>query len=160
MDLLLGLGKSAFGAFLDQLLLLFQYPPTSFRALLDGTLPLRYCSTKFAREVPFWTLPEIGHVAGLVTAEVEVADGGEAEVASHEVHWVSGSGPGGKRIRPKKKKNLHTSWVVQFFNLGHVCGRGCVIWGIQLFLLLTVRGGVYDQHDEGYVPVQLRNGVG
>ena len=34
--------ESASGAFLDQLLLLFQYPPGSSRALLAGTLPLRY----------------------------------------------------------------------------------------------------------------------
>ena len=47
--------ESASGAFLDQLLLLFQYPPRSSRALLDGTLPLRYCSAKFARRIPVWT---------------------------------------------------------------------------------------------------------
>ena len=50
--------ESASGAFLDQLLLLFQYPPRSSRALLDGTpssaLPLRYCSTGFACSFPFF----------------------------------------------------------------------------------------------------------
>ena len=34
--------KSASEGFSDQLLLLFQYPPKSSRALLDGTLPLRF----------------------------------------------------------------------------------------------------------------------
>ena len=43
--------ESSSELFLDQFLLLFQYPPKSSRALLDGTLPLRYCSTRFARGV-------------------------------------------------------------------------------------------------------------
>ena len=38
--------------FLDQLLLLKQYPRKSSGALLDGTLHLRYCPTRFARRVP------------------------------------------------------------------------------------------------------------
>ena len=57
---------------MDQVLLLFQHPPWSSRALLAGTLPLRYCSARFARRVPFWTLPIPGHVAWLITAEVQV----------------------------------------------------------------------------------------
>ena len=40
-----------------------------------------------------------GHAASLVTADLGVAGSGEAEVACREVHWVSGSGPGRKRIR-------------------------------------------------------------
>ena len=90
------LRESASGTFLDQLLLLFQYPPGSSRALLAGTLPLRYCSTRFVRKVPFWTLPVPGHVAGLIAAEVQVAQVDEVEVARREIHWVSGSGPGRK----------------------------------------------------------------
>ena len=64
---------------MDQLLLLFQYPPGSSRALLAGTLPLRYCSARFARRIPFWTLPVPGHVAGLIAAEFEVAQVDEVE---------------------------------------------------------------------------------
>ena len=73
------------------------------RALLDGTLPLRYCSTRFARRVPFWTLPVPGHVAGFVAAEVQVARVDEVEVAGRDIHWVGGSGPGGKRVRLNRK---------------------------------------------------------
>ena len=83
---------------MGQLLLLFQYPPRSSRALLDGALPLRYCSARFARKTPFWTLPIPGQVAGLVTAELAVAQIDEVEGASREVHWVRGSGPARKRI--------------------------------------------------------------
>ena len=39
MGLLLGLGKVPLDLILDQLLLLFQYPPRSSGALLAGTLP-------------------------------------------------------------------------------------------------------------------------
>ena len=45
--------ESASGPFLDQLLLLFHYPPRSSGALLAGSLPLRYCSARFASRTPF-----------------------------------------------------------------------------------------------------------
>ena len=32
-----------------------------------GSLPLRYCSGKFACRLPTWGLPACGHVRGLVT---------------------------------------------------------------------------------------------
>ena len=37
--------ESASASFLDQLLLLFHYPPRSSGVLLGGSLPLRYCSS-------------------------------------------------------------------------------------------------------------------
>ena len=46
--------ESASGPFLDQLLLLFHYPPRSSGALLAGSLPLQYCSARFASRTPFW----------------------------------------------------------------------------------------------------------
>ena len=99
--------ESVSGAFLDQLLLLFHCHPGSSRALLAGTLPLRYCSTEFARRVRFWTLPVPGHVAGLITAEVQAAQIDEVEVARRNIHWISGSGPGRKRIRLNRKTPAH-----------------------------------------------------
>ena len=45
--------ESASAPFLDQLLSLFHFPAGSSAALLDGTLPLRYCSFKFAAKTPF-----------------------------------------------------------------------------------------------------------
>ena len=63
---------------------LFQYPPGSSGALLAGTLPLRYCSARFACGVPFWTLPVPGHVAGLVAADL-AARVSAAEVARRGV---------------------------------------------------------------------------
>ena len=84
MGLLFGLGRVLLMVFLDQLLLLFQHPPKSSRASLDGTLPLRSCSTRFARRVPTWSLTMPGHVAGLVCAGVGFA----GDVEGEEVHWV------------------------------------------------------------------------
>ena len=45
---------------------LFGYPPRSGGALLRGTLPLRYCTSRFAHKVPTWGLPFPGGVALLV----------------------------------------------------------------------------------------------
>ena len=123
--------------FLDELLQLFHYPPRSARALLSGTLPLRYCAARFAGRAPTWRLPLSGHGGSLVTA----VEGEGVEDARREVHWVSGCGPGRKRIRLNRKKTLHTLWVL-VSNLGHVCGRNCVMWGFQLILLLIIEGGV------------------
>ena len=52
--------------FLDELLFLFGYPPGSGCALLRGTLPLRYCTSRFAHKLPTWSLPVSGGVAMLV----------------------------------------------------------------------------------------------
>ena len=60
--------ESASEPFFNELLGLFGYPSGSARALLAGTLPLRYCTTRFASRIPTWRLPVSGHVAWLVTA--------------------------------------------------------------------------------------------
>ena len=58
--------ESASGGFLNELPVLFEYPSGSAAALLNGELPLRYCSGKFACRLPTWCLPSCGHVHGLV----------------------------------------------------------------------------------------------
>ena len=60
--------ESASLHFLDELLALFLYPSGSGRALFAGTLPLRYCSTRFACMTPSWRLPVHGSVDDLVAA--------------------------------------------------------------------------------------------
>ena len=60
--------ESASLPFLDELLALFRYPSGSGRALLAGTLPLKYCSTRFACMTPSWRLPVPGSVGNLVAA--------------------------------------------------------------------------------------------
>ena len=83
--------ESASEPFLDENLRLFNYPPGSTRALLAGTLPLRYCAARFASRAPTWRLPVPGQVARLVTASSGVAQEVIAEDVDHGVHWVSGS---------------------------------------------------------------------
>ena len=51
-----------------------------------------------------------GHVACLVTADHEVSGDDCAEVSGREVHWVSGSGPGRKRIRLNRKRPCTPRW--------------------------------------------------
>ena len=63
--------------FLSELLLFFGYLPVSGAALLNSTLPLRYCAVRFACKVPTWKLPAGGNVAGLVT------EGGEEVRSVH-----------------------------------------------------------------------------
>ena len=67
--------ESASELFLDELLGIFRYPPGSGRALLSGTLPLRYCADRFACRIPSWRLPVSGHVAHLVAIYCEAAGG-------------------------------------------------------------------------------------
>ena len=76
--------ESASELFLDELLVLFRYPPRSGRAFLAGTLPLRYRAARFACRTPTWRLPGSGHVVDLVTDDVQEA----VDCVGQEVHWV------------------------------------------------------------------------
>ena len=75
--------ESASELFLDELLGLFGYPSGSGRALLAGTLPLRYCAAQFARRTPTWRLPVSGHVVDLVTAGVDAMQEASVEGDGH-----------------------------------------------------------------------------
>ena len=93
--------------FLNELSSLFRYPSKSGRALLTGTLPLRCCAARFACKTPTRRLPVSGHVARLIAVHCEDAGGRGDEVPDLGVHWVSGSGPGRKRIRLNRKTPAH-----------------------------------------------------
>ena len=98
MDFLQGHGRLPSEPYLHELLGLFRCPPGSARALLAGTLPLQYCAARFASRGPTWRLLVSGQVASLVAADSGVVEDIVAECVGREVHWVSGSGPGRKRI--------------------------------------------------------------
>ena len=99
-----------------------------------------------------------GHAAGLVTAELGVVGGGGgAAVVDEEVHWVSGSGLGWKRIRLNRKLPAHFvgSSVIQsrsrvWKRLHHV--------GHSVVSFADCKRRRHDQQDEGYVPVQIGTG--
>ena len=150
--------ESASELFLNELLGLFRYPPGSRRALLAGTLPLRYCAARFACRTPSCRLPVSGHVVDLVTANVGAVRDAIVDGAGQEVHWVSGSGPGRKRIRLNRKTPAHLAgFMVQsrprvWKRLRHV-GRSSV----SIPDHKRRRG---DQDDGGYNAAQVRTGVG
>ena len=74
--------QSSSELFLDELLGLFRYPPRSGRALLTGTLPLRYCAARFGCKTSTWRLPVYGHVAHLVAINCGAAGNNGSEVSS------------------------------------------------------------------------------
>ena len=58
--------ESASELFLNELLVLFRYPPGSGRALLAGTLSLGVLRCSVCLQDPSWRLPASGHVDRLV----------------------------------------------------------------------------------------------
>ena len=83
--------------------------------MLSGTLPLRYCASRFASSTPTWLLPASGQVARSVAVHCEdVGDRGD-EVSRSGVLWVSGSGSGRKRIRLNRKTPAHVMLVSLVF---------------------------------------------
>ena len=146
---------------MNELLGLFNCPPGSALALLAGTLPLRFCTARFASRTPTWRLPVGGHVTRLVTAssgvvQEVVADGDEG--ASRGVYWASGSGPGRKRIRPNRKPPAHLA--------GFMGPSRPRVWkrlrpeGLSSVSIPDHKRRRGDQDDGGYNPAQVRTGVG
>ena len=60
MDFFLGLGKVHLVLFWISSCCYFSILTGLLVRCLQGSLPLRYCSTKFARRVPFLALPVLG----------------------------------------------------------------------------------------------------
>ena len=104
--------ESASEIFLNELLSLFRYPPKSGRALLSGTLPLRYCAARFAYSTPTWRLPVSGHVDRLIAAHSDAAGICGDEVFGLRVHSLSGSGPVRKRFRLNRKTPAHLAGLL------------------------------------------------
>ena len=104
--------ESASELFLDELLGLFRCTPGSGRALLAGALLLRYCAARFACRTPTWRLPVSGHVDDLVAASIGAVREVDVDGVGQEVHWVSGSGPGRKRIRRNRKTPAHLAGIM------------------------------------------------
>ena len=104
--------ESASELFLTELLSLFRYPSKSGRALLCGTLPLRYCAARFAHGTPTWRLPVSGHVDRLIAAHSDAAGDCGDDVFGLRVHSVSGSGPVRKRFRLNRKTPAHLAGLL------------------------------------------------
>ena len=75
--------------------------------MIAGTLPLRYNAARFAFLTPTWRLPVPGFVVGLVAAYDGAGLRTPVDEVGQDVHWVSGSGSGRKRIRQNRKLPAH-----------------------------------------------------
>ena len=104
---LLGHERVLLSLFLDELLSFFRYPPGSGRALLNGTLPLRYCAARFAHSTPTWRLPVSGQVRRLIAAYPESAGNSGNPGLVRGVPLVSGSSSFRKRFRLNRKTPAH-----------------------------------------------------
>ena len=88
--------------------------------MLRGTLPLRYCTSRFAHKVPTWSLPVSGGVALLVSS----SHGGEKLVLSdpsspgpERIGFRSGVPRSGlKRVRLRRKPPVHDVFSVISFD--------------------------------------------
>ena len=150
--------ESASVHFLDELLALFRYPSGSGRALLAGTLPLRYCSSRFAYMTPSWRLPVLGSVGNLVAAYSDAGRRGAVDEVDRDVSWISGSGPGRKRIRQNRKTPAHL--VV------HMSHSRPKVWKrLSHVHLSDVSDSDHkrrrcEQNHGGFIPFHERTGVG
>ena len=99
-----------------------------------------------------------GHVARLVAIYCEAAGGNGSEVSSSGVHWVSGSGPGRKRIRLNRKTPAHLVELLihsrprVWTRLRHV--------GFSCISMPDHTGRRCDHAYEGSTPAQDRTGPG
>ena len=161
--------ESGSEVFLNEVLLLFWYPRSAL-ALLEGTLPLRYCAGRFASWVPTWPLPAGGHAADLVTGSEEVSIVRVEPRAPADMPCFNGGGGGIWKSGPRgsvKRVRLNTT------TLAHLVRHG--ILGIQprprVWKRLRVQDHLCGDHadvkarrvhqdDEAYAPVQDRTGVG
>ena len=99
--------ESASELFLNELLSLFRYPPKSGRALLNGTLPLRYCAVRFAHSTPTWRIPASGQVSRLIAAYLGSAGDCSSEVSAFRVPLVGRFQLVRKRFRLNRKTPAH-----------------------------------------------------
>ena len=112
----------------------------------------------FASRAPTWRLPVSGQVPCLVTASSGVVQEILTEGVDRGVRWASGSGPERKRIRLNRKPPAHLAGLgVQsrprvWKRLSHT-GSTCVS-------IPDLKRRGRDQDDVGYVPAEIRTGVG
>ena len=150
--------ESASELFLNDLLGLFRYPPGSGRALLAGTLPLRFNAARLACRTTTWRLPVSGHVVDLVTANVDAVREAFVDGAAQEVLWVGGSGPGRKRIRLNRKTPAHL--VVSMVQSGPRVWKRLRHVGHFSVSIPDHKRRRGDHDVGGYDPAQIRIGVG
>ena len=150
--------ESASLHFLDELLALFRHPAGSGRALLAGTLPLRYCATRFACLTPSCRLPVPGSVGRLIAAYSDAGCRAAVGEVGRDVHWVSGSGSGRKRIRLNRKTLAHLA--------GYMIHSRPRVWKrLSHDVVFEISDSDHkrrrcEQNDGGCIPFHERTGMG
>ena len=163
--------ESASEVFLDELLVLFRYPPRSAAALLESIPPDWYCAGRSACGTPTWRLPVDGHVSGLVTEE-----GGRAGFVQDEhsalvvmpgfrgddgVDWIGGSGGGVKRVRLNRKTPAHlVGPVIRWIQSRPRVWKRLRVWEHPGSDLADAKARRVHQSGEQYAPVIDREGIG
>ena len=137
---------------------LFRYPSRYGRALLDGTLPLRYCVVRFAHSTPTWRLPVSGQVSRLVAACPDSSGDCSDEVFALGVPLVSKSSPVRKRFRLNRKTPCTPRW--SFSACSSTCVEEVVFFGDLCPLGVDSRRQRCDQQGDGASPIFPRTGVG
>ena len=89
-------------------------------------------------------MPVSGHVVDLVTAAADVGREVDVDDVGQEVHWVSGFGPGRKRIRLNRKTPAHLVGLLihsrprVWKRLRHVGFSGKITLGGVVIMLMGV----------------------
>ena len=107
---------------------------------------------------PTWRMLDSGHVVDLVTAAADVGRDVVAGGAFQAVHWVSGSGPQRKTIRLNRKTPAHL--VVSMVQSRPRVWKRLRHVGLSSFFIPDHKRRRGDQDDGGYIPAQVRTGVG
>ena len=126
--------------------------------MLAGTLPLRYCSARFACLTPSWRLPVHGSVGDLVAAYSGAGRRAAVDEVGRDVYWVSGSGSGRKRIRLNRKTPAHLAGYMTHSRPG--------VWKrLSHGVLLQFSDSDHkrrrcERNHDGFIPFHERTGVG
>ena len=148
-------------AFLNELLNLFKYPSRSALALLNGTLPLRYCAARFASKIPLGDCLLEVMLLTLLLKVVRRWALFRLSLVGVELTGLAGWVGGGRRVRLNRKTPAH---LVGRFFLGsqsrqRVWKRSDIRDHLDGARADSKRRCLYQQ-DEACVPAQDRTGGG
>ena len=107
---------------------------------------------------PSWRLPVFGSVSNLVAAYSDAGHRVAVDEVDRDVFWVSGSGPGRKRIRLNRKTPAH---LAEYMSQS----RPKVWKRLRHVVLHRISDSDHkrrrcEQHHDGFVPSHERTGVG
>ena len=150
--------ESATLHFLDELLALFRYPSGSVVLYLLVLFHLGIVLLGLPVCHPSWRLPVLGSIGNLVAAYSDAGHRAAVDEVDRGVFWVSGSGPGRKRIRLSRKTPAHLAVYMSH-------SRPKVWRRLRHVLLHRISDSDHksrrcEQNHDGFIPSHERTGVG